>query len=210
MTTMPTTKYAKSGDVHLAYQVVGEGAHDLVLVPGWVSHIEYAWEEPLFSHFLRRLASFSRLILLDRRGTGLSDRVPAPPSLEQRMDDVRAVMDAAGSERAVILGISEGGPMVMMFAATYPERVSALVLCATFARLVQAPDYPIGVPATVFRSFVERMRESWGRGATVDAFAPSLAGDERFRQTWARMERFAVSPAGFEALMHIVTETDGR
>src|SRR5205823_1461344 len=92
----------------------------------------------------------------------------------------------------------------------YPERVSALVLCATFARLVQAPDYPIGVPATVFRSFVERMRESWGRGATVDAFAPSLAGDERFRQTWARMERFAVSPAGFEALMHIVTETDGR
>jgi pimeloyl-ACP methyl ester carboxylesterase/class 3 adenylate cyclase len=204
------TRYAKSGEVHVAYQVVGSGPRDLVLVPGWVSHLEYEWEEPWFSRFLRRLASFSRLILLDRRGTGLSDRVPALPSLEQRMDDVRAVMDAAGSERAVILGISEGGPMAMMFAATYPERVSALVLCATFARLVQAPDYPIGVPPAVFGSFIERMRESWGRGATVDAFAPSLAADERFRQTWARMERFAVSPAGFEALMRIVNETDAR
>src|SRR5207249_11209887 len=106
MTPPPETRYAKSGEVHVAYQVVGSGPRDLVLVPGWVSHLEYEWEEPWFSRFLRRLASFSRLILLDRRGTGLSDRVPAPPSLEQRMDDVRAVMDAAGSERAVILGIS--------------------------------------------------------------------------------------------------------
>jgi pimeloyl-ACP methyl ester carboxylesterase/class 3 adenylate cyclase len=208
--TTPETRYAKSGDVHLAYQVVGDGPRDLVLVPGWVSHLEYEWEEPCFSRFLRRLASFSRLILLDRRGTGLSDRVSALPSLEQRMDDVRAVMDAAGSERAAILGVSEGGPMAMMFAATYPERVSALVLCATFARLAQAPDYPIGVPTVVFESFIERMRESWGQGATVDGFAPSLAGDARFRETWARMERFAVSPAGFEALMRIAKETDAR
>jgi pimeloyl-ACP methyl ester carboxylesterase/class 3 adenylate cyclase len=208
--TTPQTRYAKSGDVHLAYQVVGEGPRDLVLVPGWVSHLEYEWEEPYFARFLRRLASFSRLILLDRRGTGLSDRVSALPSLEQRMDDVRAVMDAAGSERAAILGISEGGPMAMVFAATYPDRVSALVLCATFARLTQGPDYPIGVPRQIFEAFIERMRESWGRGATVDGFAPSLAADERFRQTWGRMERFAVSPAGFEALMRIVGETDAR
>jgi len=117
MTTMPTTKYAKSGDVHIAYQVVGEGAQNLVLVPGWVSHIEYAWEDPSLSHFLRRLASFSRLILLDRRGTGLSDRVTELPSLEQRMDDVRAVMDAAGVERAALFGLSEGGPMCLTFAA---------------------------------------------------------------------------------------------
>jgi class 3 adenylate cyclase/pimeloyl-ACP methyl ester carboxylesterase len=159
---------------------------------------------------LRRLASFSRLILLDRRGTGLSDRVSALPSLEQRMDDVRAVMDAAGSQRAAVLGISEAGPMAMMFAATYPERVSALLLCATFARPIRAPDHAIGIPREVFDSFVERMKDSWGRGATVDGFAPSLAADERFRDTWARMERFAVSPAGFEALMSISAETDAR
>jgi pimeloyl-ACP methyl ester carboxylesterase/class 3 adenylate cyclase len=208
--TIPEIRYAKSGDVHLAYQVVGEGPRDLVLVPGWVSHLEYEWEEPRFSRFLRRLASFSRLILLDRRGTGLSDRVAALPSLEQRMDDVRAVMDAAGSARAAIFGISEGGPMAMVFGATYPERVSALVLCATFARLTQAPNYPLGVPPEVFEAFIERMRESWGQGATVDGFAPTLAADEQFRETWARMERFAVSPAGFQALMRIVNETDAR
>jgi class 3 adenylate cyclase len=126
------------------------------------------------------------------------------------MDDVRAVMDAARSERAAILGISEAGPMAMMFAATYPERVSALLLCATFARPIRAPDHPIGIPREVFDSFVERMQKSWGQGATVDGFAPSLAADERFRETWARMERSAVSPAGFEALMRISAETDAR
>jgi pimeloyl-ACP methyl ester carboxylesterase len=134
MTGAPATKYAKSGDVHIAYQVVGDGPNDLVLVPGWISHVEYAWEDPSFSHFLRRLASFSRLILLDRRGTGLSDRVADLPTLEQRMDDVRAVMDAAGSERAAVFGISEGGPMCLTFAATYPERTSALLVYGSFAR----------------------------------------------------------------------------
>ena len=128
MATIPTTKYAKSGDVHIAYQVVGEGAQNLVFVPGWVSHLEYAWEEPSLAPFLRRLASFSRLILLDRRGTGLSDRVSEFPTLEQRMDDVRAVMDAAGAEQAAVFGVSEGGPMSLMFAATYPERTAALVV----------------------------------------------------------------------------------
>jgi pimeloyl-ACP methyl ester carboxylesterase len=127
------TRYAKSGDVNIAYQVVGEGPLDLVLVPGWVSHVEYAWEEPSLAAFLRRLASFSRLIFLDRRGTGLSDRVSALPTLEERMDDVRAVMDAAGSDRAALFGISEGGPMCSLFAATYPERSAALVLYGTIA-----------------------------------------------------------------------------
>jgi pimeloyl-ACP methyl ester carboxylesterase len=204
------TRYAKSGGVHVAYQVVGDAPRDLVLVPGWVSHLEYEWEEPRFSRLLRRLASFSRLLLLDRRGTGLSDRVAALPSLEERMDDVRAVMDAAGSKRASILGISEGGPMAMVFAATYPERVSALILCATFARLMEAPDYPIGIAASLFEPFIEQMRDSWGKGATVDLFAPSLAGDEAFRRTWGRIERFAVSPAGFEALMRMLQHTDAR
>ena len=128
VTVMQTTKYAKSGDVHIAYQVVGQGTQPLVLVPGWVSHIEYAWEDPSFSRFLRRLASFSRLILLDRRGTGLSDRVNELPTLEQRMDDVRAVMDAAGVEQAALFGLSKNGPMCCTFATTYPSRTSALAL----------------------------------------------------------------------------------
>ncbi len=211
MTTIPTTKYAKSGDVHIAYQVVGEGPQNLVLVPGWVSHVEYAWEDPSFSRFLRRLASFSRLILLDRRGTGLSDRVNELPTLEQRMDDVRAVMDAAGVERAALFGISEGAPMCMMFAATYPTRTSALVLYGSFARMVRAPDYPIGMPAAGLGAFLDRVEETWGTGSTsTDYLAPSMAGDEAFRQSWARFERYAVSPAGIKALIRISHDTDAR
>ena len=211
MTTIPTTKYAKSGDVHIAYQVVGEGPQNLVLVPGWVSHVEYAWEDPSFSRFLRRLASFSRLILLDRRGTGLSDRVNELPTLEQRMDDVRAVMDAAGVERAALFGISEGAPMCMMFAATYPARTSALVLYGSFARMVRAHDYPIGMPAAGLAAFLERVEETWGTGTTsTDYLAPSMAGDEAFRQSWARFERYAVSPAGIKALIRISHDTDAR
>jgi len=212
MTTMtPTTKYARSGDVHIAYQVVGEGPHDVVLVPGWVSHIEYAWEEPSYRQFLKRLASFSRLVLLDRRGTGLSDRVNELPTLEQRMDDVRAVMDAAGSERAALFGISEGGPMCLMFAATHPGRTSALVLYGTFARMLRAPDYSIGLPAELLKQFLERVEESWGTGAiSADYFAPSVAHDEAFRQSWARFERLAVSPGGMQALMRLLHETDAR
>ena len=211
MTTIPTTKYAKSADVHIAYQVVGEGAPNLVLVPGWVSHIEYAWEDPSFSHFLRRLASFSRLILLDRRGTGLSDRVSELPTLEQRMDDVRAVMDAAGAERAALFGLSEGGPMCLTFAATYPARTAALVLYGTFARMMRAPDYPIGLPAELLGRFLELVEESWGTGSiSTDYFAPSLARDEAFRRSWARFERLAVSPAGIKALLRMTQETDAR
>jgi len=207
----PETKYARSGDVHIAYQVVGEGPHDLVLVPGWVSHIEYAWEEPSFSHFLRRLASFSRLILLDRRGTGLSDRVVELPTLEQRMDDIRAVMDAAASERAALFGISEGGPMCLMFAATYPARTRALVLYDTFARMLRAPDYPIGLPGAALGKFLERVEETWGTGTiSAEHFAPSFARDQRFRQSWARFERFAVSPAAAKALFRMLHETDAR
>lgn len=211
MTTMPTTKYAKSADVHIAYQVVGEGAQNLVLVPGWVSHLEYGWEDPSFSHFLRRLASFSRLILLDRRGTGLSDRVHELPTLEQRMDDVRAVMDAAGAEQAALFGLSEGGPMCLTFAATYPSRTSALVLYGTFARLMRAPDYPIGVPAELLGQFLELVEESWGSGSmSADYFAPSMAGDEAFRRSWARFERLGVSPSGIKALLRMAQETDAR
>src|SRR6478609_11320965 len=138
----PETKYAKSGDLSIAYQVLGGGSLDLVYVMGWVSNIEYYWQEPSMNHFLKRLSSFSRLIVFDKRGTGLSDKVLNLPTLEQRMDDVRAVMDAVGSEKAALLGVSEGGPMCTLFAATYPERTTALIMYGTYARRVCAPDYP--------------------------------------------------------------------
>jgi pimeloyl-ACP methyl ester carboxylesterase len=204
------TRYAKSGGVHIAYQVVGDGGPDLVLVPGWVSHVEYAWEDPSCARFLRRLASFSRLILLDRRGTGLSDRVADLPSLEQRMDDVRAVMDAAGSEEAALFGISEGGPMCMMFAAAHPERTRALVLYGTTARFLRGPDYSVGIPPDEFEAFVKQMGTEWGSGVSADYFAPSVAQDEAFRRSWARFERFAVSPAGIQALLRMLGELDVR
>src|ERR1700751_1773607 len=141
---VPTTRYAKSGDVHIAYQVVGEGPVDLVLIHGWISHLEYQWENPAQARFLSRLASFSRLIVFDKRGTGLSDRVAesALPNLEQRMDDIRAVMDAASLRRAVIFGISEGGPLSMLFAAPYPAQPAALIMYGTYAKWIRSDDYP--------------------------------------------------------------------
>jgi pimeloyl-ACP methyl ester carboxylesterase len=137
---VPQTRYAKSGGVSIAYQVVGDGPNDLVLVPGWVSNIDVFWEEPRLARLLTRLESFSRLFLFDKRGTGLSDRVSDMPSLEVRMDDVRAVMDAVGSQRAALFGYSEGGAMCILFAATYPDRAAALIMCGSFARRTSAPD----------------------------------------------------------------------
>jgi len=210
-TTIPATKYAKSGDVHIAYQVAGDGDSALILIPGWVSNIEYAWEEPAMAPFLARLTTFAQLVLLDRRGTGLSDRVSELPTLEQRMDDVRAVMDAAGLERATLFGLSEGGPMSMLFAATYPERTAGLVLFGTFARLMRAPDYPAGVPPEVFDVLLQMVEVSWGTGLiSTNHFAPSHAGDEAFRRSWARFERLGVSPAGMQTLLRMLPETDAR
>jgi class 3 adenylate cyclase len=201
----PETRYARSGDVHIAYQVVGSGPFDLVLVPGFVSHIEEWWEEPLCARFLERLAGFSRLILFDKRGTGLSDREAGVPTLEQRMDDVRAVMAAAGSERAAVLGISEGGPMSALFAATYPERTAALVLYGTFAEFrswVPTPEH--------LEQFLHAIDERWGTGQSLPRFAPGLADDPRFRRWWARHERRAASPGAAMALMRMNSEIDVR
>ena len=159
----PETKYTQSGDVSIAYQVVGSGPLDLLIVPGFISHLEQAWADPAYSRFLRRLASFSRLIRFDKRGTGLSDRIAEIPTFEQRMDDVRAVMDATGSERAALFGISEGGPMSVLFAATYPERASALVLYGSIARGAWAPDYPWGSKLDEGREeWLEGWRKEWG------------------------------------------------
>ncbi|MFQ6021870.1 MAG: adenylate/guanylate cyclase domain-containing protein [Acidiferrobacterales bacterium] len=197
MTTQPQTKFTQSGDVSIAYQVVGDGPRDLVVVPGFVSHLEQAWEDPSFTRFLLQLASFSRLILFDKRGTGLSDRITGIPTLEQRMDDVRAVMDAAGSQCAALFGISEGGPMSVLFAATYPERASALVLYGSIARGAWAPDYPWGSKPEDegTQAWLEGWRKEWGGPYAIELWAPSMAEDERFRQWWAKYLRLSASPS---------------
>src|SRR5881227_2115927 len=176
----PPTQYARSGEVSIAYQVVGDGPLDLVLVLGFATHLELQWEMPPFARFFERISSFSRLILFDKRGTGLSDPVTEVPSLEQRIDDVRAVMEAAGSERAALFGVSEGGPMSVLFAATHPERVEALVLYGSMARTTEAPDYPWASPAdALIDSAREFLLPYWGTDseALVELFSPSLAHD---------------------------------
>jgi class 3 adenylate cyclase len=208
---IPETQYARTSDgLHIAYQVVGNGPFDLVAVLGYVSHVELSWEDPAIAEWLRGLSSFSRLILFDRRGLGLSDPIQGAPTLEDRMQDLRAVMDAAGSQRAVLFGLSEGGPMSVLFAATYPERVSALVLYGTFARMTATLDYPWGYPPEVLDRFVETKVESWGGDNTVDFFAPSMAGDVEFRRRWASYERRATSPGAYRSLMKMNADTDIR
>lgn len=205
------TRYAKSGDVHVAYQVVGDGP-DLVFVPGWFSHVEMAWEVPALARFLERLASFSRLILIDKRGTGLSDPLPGdqPPTLEQRMDDVRAVMDAVGSPRATLLGISEGGPMTILFAATFPERTAGLVLFGTFARTYRADDYPFGAEPEQLARFLAHVEANWGSGVGLAGLAPSVADDASMRATWGRYQRMSVGPGAGAALLRMNASIDVR
>jgi pimeloyl-ACP methyl ester carboxylesterase len=204
---VPQTRYAKSGDIRIAYQVIGNGPIDLVFVPGFISNLEVHWEDPGYSHLLQRLGAFTRLIQFDKRGTGLSDRVDAQhlPSLATRMDDVRAVMDAAGSGRAVLLGASEGAPMSILFAATYPERTRALVLYGGYAHFytwVMGPE-PL-------ENFLRNAEATWGSGASLPNFAPGLANDERFKAWWARFERLSVSPTAAIALARMNAEVDVR
>ena len=205
---IPETRYARSGDVSIAYQVVGDAPIDLVCVPGWVSHIEHAWEEPSYAPFLRRLAQFSRLIVLDRRGTGLSDRVDRLPTLEERMDDVRAVLDAAASTRAYLFGISEGGPMCALFGATHPTRTAGLVLLNTFASLRRTDDNPLAPANDEWDRTVDLFAREWGTGISATLFAPSRADDEAFRRAWGRFERHAVSPGGMRTLLAMARTTD--
>ncbi|RWA82623.1 alpha/beta fold hydrolase [Mesorhizobium sp.] len=201
------TRYARSGDVRIAYQVVGQGSFDLVFVPGFISNLDLQWEDEGYSRLLKRFSAFSRLILFDKRGTGLSDRVDTRhlPSVEARMDDVRAVMDAAGSGRAAILGASEGAPMAMLFAATYPERTRALALYggyAHFHKWVMAPER--------LEAFIETVETSWGTGATLPNFAPGRVDDTHFAQWWGRFERLSASPTAAAALARMNAGIDVR
>ena len=200
----PETHYARSGDVRIAYQIVGSGPTDLVFVPGFISNLDHYWDEPALTRFLTRLASFGRLILFDKRGTGLSDRSGALPTLEERMDDVRAVMDAAGSERAALFGISEGGAMSMLFAATYPERTSHLALYGTSAHFLSSAE-PEALGA--FLEFIDRR---WGTGASLRVFAPGKVSDEAFKRWWVRFERAGASPSAATALLRMARDIDVR
>ena len=210
---MPQTRYAQAPDgVSIAYQVLGDGPRDLVWVPGWVSHLEAAWEEPTLARFFERLASFSRLILFDKRGTGMSDRgsVSELPTLETRMSDVLAVCDAVGSDRAALLGVSEGAPMCALFAATYPGRTTAIILFGGYARRLEAPDYPIGSSLEAREAFHEEIARDWGGPVGLDIRAPSRIHDERFRANWARYLRMGASPAAVLALTRMNAEIDVR
>jgi len=209
---LPETRYARSGDVSIAYQVVGDGPFDLVRIPPFVSHVELAWQVPGNADFMRRLASFCRLISFDKRGTGMSDRVSGVPTLEVRMDDVRAVMDAAGSERAALLGASEGGPMSALFAATHPERVWALVLDGSYARQLWAPDYPWGSSQDEYLRDLEQEERTWGTpehsAEVAQALAPSASDEDR--RALATLIRQSASPGAAAALGRMNMEIDVR
>jgi class 3 adenylate cyclase len=206
----PETRYARSGDVNIAYQVVGEGPFDLVYVPGWISNIELMWDEPNHARLLRRLTSFSRLILFDKRGTGLSDPVPVDrlPTLEQRMDDLRAVMEAAGSDHAAIFGSSEGGLMSVLFAATYPERTRALVAAAIYAKRLWSPDYPWAPKPDARAAEIEEIERSWGGEMDISTLAPSA--DEAFKRRAVAYLRRSASPGAAVAFLRMNTQIDVR
>jgi class 3 adenylate cyclase len=208
----PETRYATRGDIHVAYHVVGDAAADLVFVSTWFSHLEAQWEFPPFAYYLRRLSSFSRLISFDKYGIGLSDPIPSRnlPPLEDWMDDVRAVMDAVGSERAVIMGANEGSMMAALFAATYPERTTALVLVNATARMASGPDYPIGVAPDVQARLAALVEESWGRAEMMAAVNPSLTADPVSAEAWGRFLRLSASPTTAAKVTRMLFELDVR
>jgi pimeloyl-ACP methyl ester carboxylesterase len=208
----PTTRYARSGELNIAYQVVGSRPFDLIWVPGWVSNIEESWEVPEYAHFLHRLASFSRLILFDKRGTGLSDRVSNDrlPTLEQRMDDVRAVLDAVGSERAAVFGASEGGNLSILFAATHPERVHALVLQAVYAKRLWSPDYPWAPTSEQRELDTQQIEREWAGEMDVSQLAPSAVVDPALMRRIATFFRRSASPGAAVALLRMNAQIDTR
>ena len=211
MPDLPATHYAKTSDgVHIAYQTLGDGPRDLILVEGFISHLDIAWEDPRTARFRRGLAAFGRLIVFDKRGVGLSDRLPNAPTLEQRMDDILAVLDAAGSERAVLFGISEGAPVSVLFTATYPERVQALVLHGAIPRSTWAPDYPWATPAADVLEGAALFEPDLFDGTDIEIWAPSLADDERAISWLGRFRRSSITPGALAQLFLMFLEIDVR
>lgn len=208
----PQTRYARSGDISIAYQVVGGGPLDLVLSHGWVSHLDLQWEEPHLAAFLSRLASFARLITFDKRGTGLSDRVALNelPTLEQRMDDLRAVMDAAGSEKAALLGVSESGGMCLLFAATHPERVRSVLTFGSYAKRIRSADYPWAPTRDEREAAYREIPNTWGTTKGMETVFPSMIGDPAFEEWLGAYLRASASPAAAVALLRMNSEVDTR
>jgi class 3 adenylate cyclase len=207
----PKTRYARSGDLHIAYQVVGQGPLDLIYVPSWISQAEHYWDEPSVAGYFARLASFSRLILFDRRGTGMSDPVSRAPTLEEQMDDVVAVMEAAESERAAVFALLEGGAMAALFAATHPNRTTALVLYEAQPRMSWAPDYDWALRREEREAYVHNGGlDSWGDGSRIEAISPSSAGNLRLQEWYGKLERLAASPGTAAKLMMMNAEVDVR
>jgi class 3 adenylate cyclase len=206
----PETRYAKSGDVHIAYQVVGTGPIDVVLIPGLFTHVEHQWEEPSFERFLSRLASFSRLIVFDARGAGLSDRAPELPPMEEQMDDVLAVLEAVQSSSAAIVGLSQAGPMAMLFAASHPERTRAIVLYGTYASPRQHDGYPWGRSPEWMDDYGRLIDQEWGSGVFLPQVAPSRLADEPFRRWWGRYERLSYGPGNALAYFRMNSQIDVR
>ena len=207
---VPAVRYALSGEIHIAYQVLGDGELDIVFVPGLSSHLDMWWGDPFASRFLRRLASLGRLILFDHRDTGLSDRADSDSPLEVRMDDLRAVMEACRSPRAVLFGYSMGSPMSVLFAATYPDRVAALILGGATARWSMAPDYPCGHPEAAFSMLDQLAQDGWGTGASIEWAAPSLAHSASARQECARWERMSMTPSAVQRMIRLCLSIDVR
>ena len=208
----PETRYARLGDLHLAYQVLGSGPPDVLMLDQWMSHMEAQWDVLPLAAFRERLASFARLIMFDKRGAGLSDPVATRtlPTLEEWIDDASAVLDAAGSEKAVVVANLGGGLLATTFAAAHPERVASLVLVDCFARYLRAPDYPFGGPPEGIEQAVEEVESGAGHGLMIDLFAPSLVHDDHVRRAWARYERQAASPGSMKAVVRLMYESDVR
>jgi len=206
----PPTRYASGGGVHLAFQTYGAGPVDILFLPGFVSHVERAWEEPRCRTFLSSLAGMGRLILLDRRGVGLSDRVGFVPSVEATAEDIGTVLDAAGSRRVVLFGASEGGPACIKFAADFPDRVAGLILFASLAKGSAAPDYPHTLKAGQYDMWLRQLVEVWGGPAGIETFAPSLSRDPRARAWWAGLLRAASSPGAIKGVLEALRDTDVR
>ena len=209
---VPETRYARLGDLHLAYQVLGEGPPDILLLDQWFGHVDAQWDVPPLAELRERLASFGRLIMFDKRGTGLSDPIPTSslPTLEEFMADIPAVLDTVGSERPAMITNIGGGILAMPFAAAHPDRLSSLILVDCFARFLEAPDYPFGTPVADLDPAVEIAEGDIGRGVMVDLFAPSIATDERLRRSWARFERSAATPGSTKAIVRLIYESDVR